>query len=126
MSDSNQSRRDFIKTTTAATAGFTLAMSSAASYARILGANDRIGLALIGCGGRGEHVMKNHLSGVRVDLMVVATYAIAGGLAAFSGFILVARTTDGLSSIACRISAICSPLLSLPYTTSGKPVRRAR
>jgi ribose transport system permease protein len=29
------------------------------------------------------------LSGVRVDLMVVATYAIAGALAAFSGFILV-------------------------------------
>lgn len=29
------------------------------------------------------------LSGVRVDLMVIATYAIAGSLAAFSGFILV-------------------------------------
>jgi predicted dehydrogenase len=47
-------RRDFIRHATGATVAMT-----AASYSRVLGANDRMRLALIGCGGRGEHVMKN-------------------------------------------------------------------
>ncbi len=43
-------RREFVKTTAGATAW------TALSASRILGANDRIGLALIGCGGRGRQV----------------------------------------------------------------------
>lgn len=37
----------------------------------------------------GVNRLTARLSGVQVDRMVVATYAIAGALAAFSGFILV-------------------------------------
>ncbi len=35
-----------------------LVRGAAASYGRILGANDRIGLGVVGCGGRGRHIMK--------------------------------------------------------------------
>ncbi len=43
-------RRDFTKTSLAVTA------STALSYTRILGANDRINLSLIGCGDRGMQI----------------------------------------------------------------------
>jgi len=46
-------RRDFLRQATTATVAAT-----AASYSRVLGANDRIRLALIGCSGQGEGVMK--------------------------------------------------------------------
>ena len=42
----------------------------------------------------GVNRLTARLSGVRVDRMVVATYAIAGALAAFSGFILVGWTQN--------------------------------
>lgn len=48
-------RRNFLRTT--ATAGF--AGMSAASAERVLGANQRVRLALIGCGGRGRTVARN-------------------------------------------------------------------
>lgn len=51
------SRRQFIKT---ASAGAALAFS-ATSYAKIAGANERISLGLIGCGGRGYNA---HMNGV--------------------------------------------------------------
>jgi predicted dehydrogenase len=54
-------RRTFLKAAT-----FT-----AASYSRILGANDRIGMALIGSGRRGRDVMKAFLDTGRVDLKVI-------------------------------------------------------
>ena len=70
MNDNKQSRRDFIRTTTAATAGLTLAMS-AASYSRILGANDRINLSCIGVRSRGmallESIYKAGISNVHID-----------------------------------------------------------
>lgn len=52
------SRRDFLKTASAA-AAFSM---SAASYARVPGANDRIRVAMIGCGdrGRGAHMVGMH------------------------------------------------------------------
>ena len=46
----NSSRRSFLKTTSAGAAAITL---TAASYGRVIGANDRIGIGLIGCGDRG-------------------------------------------------------------------------
>ena len=47
------SRRNFLKKTAFATAGLSLATaSSASSYKRILGANDRVNIAFIGCGRR--------------------------------------------------------------------------
>jgi len=52
------SRRNFLKT--AAAGGAALAIP-AASYSRIIGANDRISIGLIGCGGRG---VGTHMPGV--------------------------------------------------------------
>lgn len=45
---------------------------TAASYARIRGANDRIGMALVGSGRRGRDVMKAFLATGRVDLTCLA------------------------------------------------------
>ena len=45
-----QSRREFLKSTAA---GAAVASVSAASYARVVGANERINIGLIGCGRRG-------------------------------------------------------------------------
>lgn len=56
-----ENRRTFIKKTALGTAGATLGLSavSARSYARILGANDRVNLAVIGLRGRGKSHMFN-------------------------------------------------------------------
>jgi len=48
------SRRQFIGRTAAAAAGAAVLGQSAKSYGRILGANDRIQIGLLGCGSRGE------------------------------------------------------------------------
>jgi predicted dehydrogenase len=57
--NASQPRRNFLKT---AAAGMTAAAMSARSYARIMGANERIRLGQIGCGGRGigAHLMGVH------------------------------------------------------------------
>ncbi len=55
------SRRDILKT----------AALSAISYSRIVGANDRIGLGLIGAGGRGRAVMGNFLHNPEVEVRAV-------------------------------------------------------
>jgi len=55
-------RREFIQTTAAATA------ATALSYSRILGANERIRLGLIGCGSRGVGNMNNFLKIGTVDV----------------------------------------------------------
>ncbi|MCX7048418.1 MAG: Gfo/Idh/MocA family oxidoreductase [Candidatus Sumerlaeota bacterium] len=52
------SRRQFIKTASAGAAALTL---TAASYARVVGANDRIRLGIIGCGDRGTNA---HMPGI--------------------------------------------------------------
>ncbi len=54
---SSASRRQFLQTATAGTA----AAFTATSYAKIVGANERISLGLIGCGGRGYQA---HMQGV--------------------------------------------------------------
>src|SRR5438477_7946200 len=58
MSPSNASRRDFLKITGAGVAGTALSVS-ASSYARVLGANDRVRVAICGVRGRG----KDHIHG---------------------------------------------------------------
>jgi predicted dehydrogenase len=58
-------RRDFIKTATAATA------ATALSYTRILGANDRVRLGVIGCGSRGVGDMNNFLKLGNVDVVAL-------------------------------------------------------
>ncbi len=54
-------RRYFLKTAGAASL-------SALSYRRVLGANDRLGMALVGAGRRGRHVMRKMLSTGQVEL----------------------------------------------------------
>jgi len=52
-----QSRREFMRTAAAAAAGTGVVLRSAASWARVVGANDRVNFAVIGCGGMGtRHV----------------------------------------------------------------------
>lgn len=51
-------RRDFLKTAGLATAAVSM---SAASYAKVQGANDRLSVAVIGCGQRGAHA---HMPGL--------------------------------------------------------------
>lgn len=58
-------RRNFLASTT-------IASFTAASYARIPGANDRVGLALVGSGRRGRDVMKAFLTTGRIDLTCIA------------------------------------------------------
>src|SRR5512135_1215978 len=48
------SRREFVGTTLAAT-------TTAASFARILGANDRISIGIIGCGDRGRQALMKEI-----------------------------------------------------------------
>jgi predicted dehydrogenase len=54
----SSSRRTFIKTASAGAIAMTL---SASSYARVVGANERISIGVVGCGGRGA---KAHMPGV--------------------------------------------------------------
>jgi predicted dehydrogenase len=58
-------RRDFLTNISAATL-------TAASYARVRGANDRVGMALVGGGRRGREVMKAFLTTGRVELTCIA------------------------------------------------------
>ena len=62
MKPTEQTRRDFIKTTATATAGVSLAMSSAASYGRILGANDRLNLSVVGLHSRGMALLESAMN----------------------------------------------------------------
>jgi predicted dehydrogenase len=56
MTTSSNSRRDFIKTSIAGAAGIAL-NSSASSYAKILGANDRVRVAFVGPGDRARDAL---------------------------------------------------------------------
>lgn len=54
MTRNTTSRRDFIKTMAAGTAGMALTSMAAASYGRILGANDRVRVGIVGFSNRGK------------------------------------------------------------------------
>jgi predicted dehydrogenase len=58
-------RREFLTNISTATL-------TAASYARVRGANDRVGMALVGSGRRGREVMKAFLTTGRVELTCIA------------------------------------------------------
>src|SRR3954454_21638401 len=63
LTSSGISRRDVLRK-----AGPAAAVSTAASYSRILGANNRIQLGLIGCGGRGRHVLSTFVKTDQVEV----------------------------------------------------------
>jgi len=52
--------------------GVSAAAMTAVSYSRVAGANDRLGMALVGSGRRGREVMKAFLSTGRVELRCIA------------------------------------------------------
>lgn len=62
MPRTSTNRRTFLRQGLAVgAAGWTLAHSTAAGYARTIGANDRINIGLIGCGGRGQFILSQML-----------------------------------------------------------------
>ncbi len=69
------SRRQFVQMAGAAAALSGLARPAATASARTLGANDRIGVGLIGCGGRGnnhlDHIEKIKSTGGKVEVTAV-------------------------------------------------------
>ncbi len=66
MSQGSFHRRDLFRT-----AGASALALSAASYSRLLGANDRLGLGVIGTGERGRFVMAQFQQVVEVDVVAV-------------------------------------------------------
>ncbi|MEP6534091.1 MAG: Gfo/Idh/MocA family oxidoreductase [Bryobacteraceae bacterium] len=64
MPDTNISRRGLLRGT-AVTGAVAV---TAASYSRVMGANERIQLGLIGCGGRGNYVMQTFVKTDRVEV----------------------------------------------------------
>src|SRR6202030_2174580 len=57
----DNTRRDFLRSATHLASSSAIALT-AASYSRVLGANDRVNLGVIGMGDRGTHVMGNFLN----------------------------------------------------------------
>jgi len=60
------SRRDFLRK-----AGTGALAVSAASYSRVMGANERVNLGLIGCGDRGQHVMGEFQHNAEIQVVAV-------------------------------------------------------
>ncbi|MDR8390918.1 Gfo/Idh/MocA family oxidoreductase [Aliifodinibius sp. S!AR15-10] len=71
MTDRSTSRRNFIKTLTAGTAGLSLGLS-AQSYGNIIGANDRIRVGVIGVGRQGRGLLGNMLSESDVEVVALS------------------------------------------------------
>ena len=73
--DGKLTRRRFVKQSAGATLGGAAMAMSAASYSRVMGANDRISIGLIGCGTRGigAHMggIKPHAAGQNVEVTAV-------------------------------------------------------
>jgi len=67
------SRRQFLKTASAGAAALGM---TAASYARVAGANDRLSIGVIGCGrrGRGAHMpgVHNHAEAMNLEITALA------------------------------------------------------
>ncbi len=62
MSDHDVNRRHFVRTAAVGAAAL-----SAASYNRVLGANGKINLGLIGCGGRGQNVLEKFVANPSIN-----------------------------------------------------------
>ena len=69
----SQSRRNFLKSSAglAAAAGGTAVPATAASSSRVLGANDRIRVGLIGCGGMGRSDLRDFLKTGEVECVAL-------------------------------------------------------
>src|SRR5262245_41242357 len=75
MKDTSKiTRRSFVKT--AASAGIALGATNRSAHARILGANDRVNLAVIGVGGRGRGLLREAV-GIQETSATVQVLAVA-------------------------------------------------
>ena len=74
MDNDQASRREFLRQSVASGAAASAALSvmTASSYGRVAGANERINLGLIGCGGRGRFVVKNMVKPANANSPLVA------------------------------------------------------
>jgi predicted dehydrogenase len=74
MSNAAVNRRQFIQGSlvAGAAAGWSLSHASAASAARVVGANERINIGLIGCGGRGRWIMQNMVQPANANTALAA------------------------------------------------------
>ena len=74
MPPNKTNRRGFLchGIATGAAAGAGLSAMNAASYARIIGANDRVRIGLIGCGGRGRGIIRTMLQPAETNTAVTA------------------------------------------------------
>src|SRR5579871_635404 len=66
MSDNSVDRRDFLKRAAMGTAALMLAPS------RVLGANDRVRVGMIGCGGRGQELLRQVAELPNAELVAIA------------------------------------------------------
>lgn len=69
MTTANQSRRKFITASTAGAVGATL---TAAQWSKVLGANDRVRLGIIGPGDRGQQLMKEFINAPNAEFVAAA------------------------------------------------------
>ncbi|MBL8170585.1 MAG: Gfo/Idh/MocA family oxidoreductase [Acidobacteria bacterium] len=69
MTTANQSRRKFITASTAGAVGATL---TAAQWNKVLGANDRVRLGIIGPGDRGQQLMKEFINAPNAEFVAAA------------------------------------------------------
>lgn len=69
QSNNQTARREFIKQ---AASGATIAALSASSYSKVLGANDRVRLGIIGPGARGQELMKDFLKAPGAEFVAAA------------------------------------------------------
>ena len=101
-------RRTFLKQAVTAGVAMTAMASSAASYARILGANDRVNAAFIGLGGRGQTLLDDFFAIGGVDVTELCDtdsrrLAEAGAMVANAGgkareFVDLRQMLDGSSA----------------------------
>lgn len=69
----NSNRREFIKNSTIAGAGLVVSSLGAGSYSRVLGANDRISIGVVGCSRRGRIVLMPQVFGLEKEANVEVT-----------------------------------------------------
>jgi hypothetical protein len=92
-------RRDFGRS--AALGAVSLAVTAGPAVRNVLGANDRVGIGLIGCGGMGQYNLKDFMRTNQVDVVAIA----AGGYHSLAlqadGKVLVGGAFTNLAGQTC-------------------------
>ena len=129
------SRRDFLKTTSAAAVaagiGMSISQAGAQEAGKVVSANDKIVLGVIGCGGRGMGVMGGFMSHPDVEIGAVcdvyderlnAAVAATGGKAkAYKDFRKLLEQKD-IDAVQVTTPPHWHPLVSISALQAGKDV----